>query len=486
MTMNDNVKKIKLFLFKMKNSPESIKAAVWFTICSLINKGIQVLTIPIFTRLLTTEEYGEYSVFISWQNILTILITLNLYSNVFNNGLIKYHIYRLEFLASLQGLVTIIGILIILPVIFFPQWIHMMIGLPSWIIGIMIIEILTMSGFELWAANQRFDFKYKKIVFTTLLVAIFNPVVGIVWVSLSSEKGQAWILAVLVVQIGIYLLFYINNFVKGRLFFCWKYWKYALTLAIPLIPHYLSQMLLNQMDRIMISRLIGNDKAGIYSVAYSVAMVMQMVGKAIQNAYTPWVYKNILKSKNDIAPVVNILIIIIGILNFLLICLAPEVISFFGGSTYLEAIYVIPPIISSCYLIFIYSIFCVIEFYFEETKMMMIVSVVGALINFITNAVFIPVYGYYAAGYTTLFSYCYFVIAHFYVMNHVIKRSGIISTPVYDTKFILIFSIFFIIISIGMTFTYQMPILRYMILILILFGIYYKRDFFYKLVGRIQ
>ena len=44
-----------------------------------------------------------------------------------------------------------------------------------------------------------------------------------------------------------------NNYKQGKKFFSKKYWKYALKFNIPLIPYYLSQVVFNTSDRIMIS-----------------------------------------------------------------------------------------------------------------------------------------------------------------------------------------------------------------------------------------
>ena len=74
------------------------KAALWFTICGFVQKGISFITVPIFTRLLTTEQYGVVSIFYSWESIFIIFCTLNLFSGVFNNGMIKYENDRDGFL----------------------------------------------------------------------------------------------------------------------------------------------------------------------------------------------------------------------------------------------------------------------------------------------------------------------------------------------------------------------------------------------------
>ena len=77
-------------LKKYSSLPQIAKASFWFLICSVLQKGISVITTPIFTRLMTSSEYGVYNVFISWENILTIFITFNLSYGVYTQGLVKF------------------------------------------------------------------------------------------------------------------------------------------------------------------------------------------------------------------------------------------------------------------------------------------------------------------------------------------------------------------------------------------------------------
>ena len=405
-----------------------------------------------------------------------------MYSNVFNNGLLKYRDDRARFLSSLQGLTTTITLFLIGVILLLNKQISKWIGLPTYIIIMIMIEIMMMSGYEFWAASERFDYKFRNIIKVTLLVAVLNPIIGLIFVSFSEEKGYARIISVLLVQIMVYGILYFRNIFKNRTFYKRNYWKYALILAIPLVPHYLSQILLNQMDRIMISNICGIDKAGIYSVAYSAAMILQIVGKAIQSSFTPWIYKKI--EANDvpvIKPIVNALILIVGALNFALICFAPEAILILGGVKYQEAIYVIPPVVCSCYLIFVYSMFCTIEFYFEKAKAMTMVSVIGALLNYITNAIFIRQFGYYAAGYTTLFCYICFTLSHYFVMKKALTDNGH-NKNLFDMKFISIFTIVYVGGTIVMVFVYEYITLRYSIILLIGLLAIMKRNHFLSIM----
>lgn len=199
--------KIKSYITKMQNASAPVKAAFWFTVCSIINKCIQLITVPIFTRILTTTEYGQYSIFVSWQSILLIIATLNIYSNVFNNGMIKYPQEQDKFLSSMQGLTTSITLVLMLVFLCFRKQLSEFIGLPVFLILILLVEIMLTPGYELWAAKQRFDFKYKKVVASTIALVVLNPLVGLLFVWVAREKGYARILSVLVVQIEIYLEF---------------------------------------------------------------------------------------------------------------------------------------------------------------------------------------------------------------------------------------------------------------------------------------
>ena len=61
-----------------------VKAAFWFTVCSFLQRGISMIATPIFTRLLSTENYGLYSTYLSWETVLMMLVTLSLYKAMMN------------------------------------------------------------------------------------------------------------------------------------------------------------------------------------------------------------------------------------------------------------------------------------------------------------------------------------------------------------------------------------------------------------------
>ena len=103
----EKLKKLKTKYFSLS---VAVRAAVWFTFCNLLQKGITMISMPIFTRLLTTEQYGEFTVYQSWYSIINVIVTFNLSGNLILNGMSKYENRRNEFISSIQTLSSCITI----------------------------------------------------------------------------------------------------------------------------------------------------------------------------------------------------------------------------------------------------------------------------------------------------------------------------------------------------------------------------------------
>lgn len=466
--MNKIICIIKETVQKYNSLSSAVKASVWFTICNFMQKGISMLTVPIFTRLMTTEQYGIYSVYQSCYSIITIFATLNLYSGVFNVGMAKYENDRNEFTLSLQNLCTFItGCLFVLYLVFQDYW-NQLFGLDNIYIYAMFIELLFAPAFTFWSARERFEYKYHGLVLATLILAIGSPLIGIIAVLSSVHKAEARVLSFVFVQAVVGLLFYIYNSVRCKRAFSIKYWKYGLSFNLPLLPHYLSQIILGQADRVMINSMVGAAKAAIYSVAYNISSLMNLITNAINSSYIPFTY-NALKKREykKLATTTNIVLLMIAFGSIIVTSFGPEVIMIFAPKEYYEAIWVIPPVSASVYFMFLYPLFGNIEFYFEENKFVTLASIGGAIVNVILNWLAIPLWGYIAAAYTTLICYILYAFGHYIFMKFILKKHGVLE-DVYNNKFIFLLSLSVIVLMIIMTLIYNNFVLRYLVVLVVL------------------
>lgn len=461
---------------KYKSLSDAVKASLWFTVCNIMQKGISMLTVPIFTRLMTSEQYGIYSVYQSWYSIVSIFATLNLYSGVFNVGLARYSDDRDEYTLSLQNLCTVITVVLFGVYCVFHDFWNQVFGLSSFFVIAMFLELLLAPAFTFWSARERFEYRYRALIVATLILALGCPLVGLIAVMSTSYKAEARVFSFVFIQAMVGLVFYIYNTIRGKKKFSTKYWKYGFWFNLPLLPHYLSQIVLGQADRIMINSMVNASKAAIYSVAYNVSSLMNLVTSAINSSYIPFTY-NALKEKDykKIARTSNVILLIIAATSVLVTAFGPEVIMIFAPEEYFEAIWVIPPVSTSVYFMFLYPLFGNVEFYFEENKFVTAASVGGALLNVFLNWLMIPVFGYAAAGYTTLICYIVYDLGHYFFMKIVLKKHNI-GEEIYDAKFILILSVTVLIAMMGMTMIYHKKVLRYIVIIIITVIAYGKRN----------
>lgn len=465
--------------------PVQVKASFWFLISAFLQKGISVITTPIFTRLLSTAEYGQYNVFNSWLGIITVFITLQLYSGVFTQGMVKFENRKYQFASSMQGLcLTLVFFWTIIYLLFQDMWNHLF-GLTTVQILVMIIMIWSSSVFSFWSVEQRVDFHYHKLVAISIITSIAKPVIGIVFVVLANDKVTARILGLALVELVAYTWMFFSQMRKGRVFFDKFFWKHALKFNLPLIPHYLSMTVLNSSDRIMINSMIGSDEAGIYSLAYSVSQIMTLFNAALLQTIEPWLYKKIKAKKvEDISDVAYPAFILIAAVNILLIAFAPEVIRIFAPATYYDAIWVIPPVTMSVYFMFAYTFFAVFEFYYEKTQYVAIATVSGAALNIVLNYIFIKLFGYYAAGYTTLFCYVIFAVYHYYFMRKICKEKFDGAMP-YKTSVLMMITFVFLALGFIFLLLYNNNIVRYIFIAFLIFIMIIYRNKIKELIKKL-
>lgn len=467
-----------------KTLAEPVKASVWYTVCNVLNKGLALLATPIFTRIMTEEQYGSFAIFQSWYSIILIFTSLNIFLNSYSKGLLTYEKDRDGFTSSMLGLTSLItGCFGLLYILFSGFWTEVLELSPA-LMGAMFVELLTMPALEFWAARQRFDYKYRKYVAISLLQSVLSLGLGVTAVLCTDSKLEARVYSDVFSKALFAGTLFVLIFWRGKRFYHREYWRFALAFNLPLIPHYLSNYVLNQSDRIMISRMVGDTQAAYYSVAYTISTVMNLVMMAILNSLTPYVYKSIKAGEADkIKMVTRPLYLLVAALCILTMCFAPEVILIFAGRAYVDAIWVIPPIAASVYFIFVYSGFCNVEYYYQKTGSVAVASCLAAVANLALNYVCIKWFGYYAAGYTTLACYLLLAVFHYVAYRRVLRDNMGRKEPLYDNGVILGCSLLVLAVMIVMVLTYRHAPVRYGLLtVLVILAVLNRK----KLLGAIR
>ena len=471
---------------KWNKIPLTVKVSTSYAICSILQKCLSFITLPLFTRLLTTEQYGQYTIYSSWQGILMIFLTLNLAYGSFQTAMVKFEDRRSEYITSIQGICLLFSLVFLAIYLPFRNLWNQLFELPTLLVLLMVSEIIFTTATQLWMERNRFEFKYKSVVAITLLTSILSPILAFILVSSTDEKGYARIVGYAGVNILVGLIIFILNSKRGKKLYNKGFWKYAFGFNIPLIAYYLSQVIFNQSDRIMISHMTGTGEAAMYGVAYNLAMILTFVLNAINGSYVPWMYGKIKKGRGiENKPVSIVLIILMGLMILCVIWFAPEIILIMAGKKYEAAIYVVAPVAMSLLLLFYCQLFINVEFYYEEKKMLVYGSVGAAILNIVLNYFLIPVFGFVAAGYTTLASYIVFALSNYYTMRLVLKKRNL-PDNMYDYKALLwLFIVFMIVGFVGVA-LYSNLIIRIIITLFVLVLMVLNRNKFIVVLKSIK
>ena len=442
---------------------KALKAGTWYTISTFILKGLAFITTPIFARLMSEEDVGNYANYIAWVTILTSVVTLDLFTSV-NLAHFEYEgkpghgIYPFISTISLFGSacsIVFYGIALI-----FKEQIMGWLGISEYMLHVMFIYFIVSPALSALHAKFRIYMQYKHTILTSLIPAILSVLVAVLLVVLAPDDGKlsarvtgyygVWILASLAIFVFVVA--------RGRSF-KWEYVRFALPIALPMVLHTLSNALLSLCDRVMIKNFCGDKDTAYYSIAYSCAMIISVLWQSVNQAWAPWVYERMHKEETEqVTKVVRPIILLFSGGVLLVILMAPELLLLMGGEKYAVAVDVVPPVMLGYIAQMLYTLYVNVEYFYKKQKQIMLGTMIAALLNIVLNWIFIPIFGYVAAAYTTLAGYIALLLIH-YLFVRKMGRQGM-----YDMRFNLIVLVGSIVFGIAMTLLYRVDVVRFIII----------------------
>ena len=433
-------------LKKAKNS-KVFKASAAYTFASLVTKGLAVITIPIFTRLMASDQMGIVTLYNSWYSIISTVSTLALTSGGYLIALEEYKDNRDSYISSVLGLTSINTILIGILYMFFSNKWYELSGINHHLTLMLISGLLFMPAMELWIAKQRYEFKYKIVFVITVIPAILSTVVSVGAVMFArnihiDNLGEIRLISTNAIMYSIAFIIWISIFIKGRCPINFDYWKFSLGLSIPLIVNSIANQILNISDRIMIGKMVNNNAVGIYGVLYGEGSISLFVWSSINASFFPYMVENFVNSRNNVRNIANKIIIIYGLITIGLTACAPFLVRIMATEEYYEGISIMPPIAAGVFMISISNIYSDILIYYKKNSYIMISSIIAACVNVLMNYFGITLFGYKAAAYTTMISYFILGIIQAIVANKVHFAESSDKNHIYND-----FAIFMIAIS---------------------------------------
>ena len=405
----------------LENEKKVLKAGIGYTIGNILIKGINFLLVPLFSRIMTTQEFGVYNVFLSYDSILFVVVGLALHSSVKSA---KYEFHDIDKYVSSITLVYFLNALILcfLGTVFRIQLVNWS-GFPFSIILLLIIFSTCQALMTLYNERVSLDYAYKKYTALSVVNSATNVSISLLlmFTVFRNHKDYGRIIGATCAGIIVASYIIFSFYKSERPKYNKKFWKFGIKYSAPIVPHGISQVLLSQFDRIMIQRIVSSSAAGIYSLAANVKLILTVITTSISTAWSTWFFEMMEEKKIESLQLrAKQIVSVYVIFTSLLLLGAPEIIYVIGGSKYEAGKFVAIPMIFDAFILFLYNIIIPSEYYKKKTNYIMMGTLFAAIINVVTNYIFIKRYGFIAAAYTTLFSYACYLILHIIISKRVV------------------------------------------------------------------
>lgn len=237
-------------------------------------------------------------------------------------------------------------------------------------------------------------------VLNSFVVFIFS-IIFIILLDLGGD-GRIYGIALTSVLVGFLSFLSLVNDKLFKFEYCLQDIKQALSFGVPLIPHVLGAFLLLSVDRFVINRVLGLEMTGIYMVAFSLGLALNIIFNSINSAFSPWLFGQLKEDneekKRDIVKKTYIYFIFLIFMTIIAFVAAPPILKLIVGEKFHQAADVLPLLIIGQVFLGMYFVVSNYIFYVKKTKYLSYVTISSGAINVVLLLLFIPIYGIYGAA----------------------------------------------------------------------------------------
>ena len=396
-----------------------------YGVSSILGKFINWCLVPIYTRVLTTGEFGVMTNVYSYTALLAVILTYGMETGFFrfvNKGEDDpMRVYSTTLLSITATSILFVGFCFsfLTPISGFLDYGQHTdyIAIMAVVVGIDVVMTIPFAYLRYKKRPIRFATLRLLSIFITIAFTIFfliicpkiyvsnpslidwfyNPHYKEGYVFVANLIGSAITLVLLLPELTGFKYVVDTNLLRRMLKYCF-----------PLLILGIAGILNQTVDKI-IYPLLFEDKVeafrqlGIYGACSRVAIIMMMFTQAFRFAYEPFIFAKNKDANNDKAYTEAMkFFIIFSLIIFLGVMFYMDIIKHFIGKDFYEGLDVVS-IVMMGYILF--GIYFNLSFWYkmvDKTYFGAIFSIAGCVITIVLNIIFVPIYGYMASAWATL------------------------------------------------------------------------------------
>lgn len=397
-----------------------IKDTGIFAIGNFASKILTFLLVPLYTNILTTEDYGISSLITTTISLLYPVLTLAIGESMLRFSMDKEENSKKVF--SLSLLLMGMSVLLVLCGTFFIQdisgeiadyWLYFVVyyavymlqdGLAQYVKGLGYIKLYALQG-----------------VAQTLVLVLMN----VLFLVVMNRGLEGFLLATI---LG-YTAAIVVTFFGGRLYRQFELGmdtaliKRMIVYSLPMVPTQVGWWLNGSLDKYMLVAMRGYDVNGIYSVAQKIPSILTVFISIFTQAWVLSVINSFEdKDFEQYFSKVHNLFISVGVVGCGGLILFSKVLGqILFAKDFVEAWHYVPYLtvatFFSSYSIFLSSVFRAAK----RTTSIFVATIVGSIVNLVLNIILIPTMGCGGAAIATAAGFASMCIMRLYLMHTFVK-----------------------------------------------------------------
>ncbi len=388
------------------------KASLIYTVSDAINKSVPFFILPTLSYYILPSEYGIIANFNVILSIASIFIMIGV------DGAIGVQFFKLkrDDLAkfNFNALLMIASITMI--VFFFVVGFHR--EIYSWVkISFQYQLLVVLMGFSttitainltLWRLEEKpIKFGIYEIFQTIINICLSLILVIIYKLGWVGRVGGMFTASLIFGIYSLILLFKRNYLIVN---FNKEYIKYILFFGLPLIPHALSFWVRSGIDRIYITKFIGEAATGLYSTGFQFGLLISFLTMSFNNAFVPYLYKQLSEKDEELLKKNKKRIVKLTAYIMIGLCFATLFFCFFSylmlnylfSENYVKAKeFIIWAILAQTFQGF-YLLFVNYIFFVNKTKGLAMITFVSACVQLLLSYFLIQIFGAMGGAYSTV------------------------------------------------------------------------------------
>lgn len=260
---------------------------------SVLQRILQIVLLPIYTRVLAPEEYGVLAVMYATATILRPLLWLGMPQALIWAVVYRNRDERAHFSAATLYLVAQGAALAAVGVWWAADLSRLILHTPAYAALVRLVLLTTLVEVLENQLCARLRIHERAVQFSAMLAArlVVGAALGIVFLVVF-RRGVAGLLEAGLITsalVAVYAVYAMRDALRPRI--RWSELKPLLGFCLPLVPAQIAAMALVVSDRYILQAHRSEAEVGLYALGYSIALSVQLITHAVQLGWVPQMYQ---------------------------------------------------------------------------------------------------------------------------------------------------------------------------------------------------